>query len=128
MARSRALVLNQTAQRPGPLASDCNRSARLASRSKQSVPPPIATAPQASTWPVVAGTALRVGFGMIWAVSAALTFTPDFASHDVGHPHNAATGQPAWRVVQACREAAGRRARWIGWHRLSLPQVTIAGR
>ncbi|WP_426661055.1 multicopper oxidase domain-containing protein [Rhodanobacter aciditrophus] len=49
-----------------------------------------------STWPAVAGTALRVAFGIIWAVSAALTWTSDFASHYVGYLHNAATGQPAW--------------------------------
>ena len=49
-----------------------------------------------STWPALAGTALRVAFGVIWAVSAALTWTTDFASHYVGYLHNAATGQPAW--------------------------------
>ncbi|MEW9625370.1 multicopper oxidase domain-containing protein [Rhodanobacter geophilus] len=49
-----------------------------------------------STWPAIAGTALRVAFGVIWAVSAALTWTADFASHYVGYLHNAATGQPAW--------------------------------
>ncbi|MDW2979997.1 multicopper oxidase domain-containing protein [Rhodanobacter sp. KK11] len=49
-----------------------------------------------STWPALAGTALRVAFGLIWAVSAALTWTSDFASHYVGYLHNAATGQPAW--------------------------------
>ena len=49
-----------------------------------------------STWPATAGTALRVAFGVIWAVSAALTWTADFASHYVGYLHNAATGQPAW--------------------------------
>jgi len=49
-----------------------------------------------STWPAIAGTALRVAFGLIWAVSAALTWTADFANHYVGYLHNAATGQPAW--------------------------------
>ncbi|KRE85834.1 nitrite reductase [Rhodanobacter sp. Soil772] len=49
-----------------------------------------------STWPAVAGTALRVAFGIIWVVGAALTWTDDFASHYVGYLHNAATGQPAW--------------------------------
>lgn len=49
-----------------------------------------------STWPAVAGTALRVAFGIIWAVGAALTWTDDFASHYVGYLQNAATGQPAW--------------------------------
>ena len=52
--------------------------------------------PAGSTWPAMAGTALRVAFGMIWVVSAALTFTPDFANNYVGYLHNAATGQPAW--------------------------------
>ena len=52
--------------------------------------------PASSTWPSLAGTALRVAFGLIWAVSAALTWTTDFASHYVGYLHNAATGQPAW--------------------------------
>jgi len=49
-----------------------------------------------STWPAVAGTALRIAFGVIWAVSAALTWTADFANHYVGYLHNAATGQPPW--------------------------------
>jgi nitrite reductase (NO-forming) len=49
-----------------------------------------------STWPTLAGTALRVAFGVIWAVSAALTWTDGFADHYVGYLHNAATGQPAW--------------------------------
>jgi nitrite reductase (NO-forming) len=59
-----------------------------------SVPDDVKPAP--STWPAVAGAALRVAFGLIWAVSAALTWTSDFASHYVGYLHNAATGQPAW--------------------------------
>ncbi len=52
--------------------------------------------PAPSNWPALTGTALRVAFGLIWAVSAALTWTSDFASHYVGYLHNAATGQPAW--------------------------------
>ncbi|OOG46304.1 nitrite reductase [Rhodanobacter sp. C06] len=52
--------------------------------------------PAPSNWPALTGTALRVAFGIIWVVSAALTFSPDFASHYVGYLHNAATGQPAW--------------------------------
>ncbi len=52
--------------------------------------------PLSEAWPALAGTALRVAFGIIWIVSAALTFSPDFASHYVGYLHNAATGQPAW--------------------------------
>ena len=44
----------------------------------------------ASTWPGIATTALRVAFGIIWMVAAALTWLPDFASHYVGYLHNAA--------------------------------------
>ncbi|HET7675057.1 MAG TPA: nitrite reductase, partial [Gammaproteobacteria bacterium] len=47
-------------------------------------------------WPAVASTALRVAFGIIWAVNAALTWSPQFAIHYVGYLHNAANGQPAW--------------------------------
>ncbi|MDN5865386.1 MAG: multicopper oxidase domain-containing protein, partial [Gammaproteobacteria bacterium] len=47
-------------------------------------------------WPAAATSALRVAFGLIWAVSAALTWQPDFARHYVGYLHNAAAGQPAW--------------------------------
>ena len=47
-------------------------------------------------WPAVAGAALRVAFGVIWAVGAALTWSPDFAVHYVGYLHNAAHGQPGW--------------------------------
>ncbi len=57
---------------------------------------PVGDTSSHSTWPAIAGTALRVAFGVIWIVSAALTFTDDFASHYVGYLHNAATGQPAW--------------------------------
>ncbi|CBL44768.1 Hypothetical protein HDN1F_11850 [gamma proteobacterium HdN1] len=49
-----------------------------------------------SPWPAVATTALRVAFGIIWAVGAALTWSPDFATHYVGYLHNASTGQPEW--------------------------------
>lgn len=49
-----------------------------------------------SAWPAVAAAALRVAFGVIWAVGAALTWSPDFAVHYVGYLHNAAQGQPAW--------------------------------
>jgi len=48
------------------------------------------------TWPAVAGAGLRVAFGVVWAVGAALTWSPDFAVHYVGYLHNAAQGQPAW--------------------------------
>lgn len=58
--------------------------------------PATPTPAPSSTWPAVAGAALRVAFGMIWAVSAALTWTEGFADHYVGYLHNAATGQPAW--------------------------------
>jgi nitrite reductase (NO-forming) len=58
------------------------------------------------TWPAAATGALRVGFGIIWAVSAAITWMPGFADHYVGYLHNAAQGQPAW--------LAGWFAMWIG--------------
>ncbi|MEY2151234.1 multicopper oxidase domain-containing protein [Rhodanobacter sp. 115] len=58
------------------------------------------------TWPAAASAALRVAFGIIWAVGAALTWSPDFAVHYVGYLHNAAHGQPAW--------LAGWFAMWIG--------------
>ena len=32
-----------------------------------------------SAWPGIATTALRVAFGIIWMVAAALTWLPDFA-------------------------------------------------
>jgi nitrite reductase (NO-forming) len=51
---------------------------------------------QPTPWPAIATTALRVAFGIIWAVGALLTFSPDFAAHYVGYLHNAAAGQPAW--------------------------------
>ncbi|MEO7065777.1 MAG: multicopper oxidase domain-containing protein [Rhodanobacter sp.] len=60
----------------------------------------------ARRWPAVAGAALRVAFGVVWAVGAALTWSPDFAVHYVGYLHNAAQGQPAW--------LAGWFAMWIG--------------
>ncbi|WP_449427149.1 multicopper oxidase domain-containing protein [Rhodanobacter umsongensis] len=50
-------------------------------------------------WPALASAALRVAFGIIWIVGAALTWLPGFASHYVGYLHNAAHGQPdgsAW--------------------------------
>jgi nitrite reductase (NO-forming) len=49
-----------------------------------------------ATWPAMATTALRVAFGIIWAMGAALTWSPDFAVHYVGYLHNAAHGQPGW--------------------------------
>jgi nitrite reductase (NO-forming) len=48
------------------------------------------------TWPAMARTALRVAFGLIWVVNAALTWTNEFAVHYVGYLHNAAQGQSAW--------------------------------
>ena len=50
----------------------------------------------AKTWPAVAAAGLRVAFGVVWAVGAALTWSPDFAVHYVGYLHNAAQGQPTW--------------------------------
>lgn len=57
-------------------------------------------------WPAAATAALRVAFGIIWAIGAALTWSPDFAVHYVGYLHNAAQGQPAW--------LQGWFAMWIG--------------
>ena len=50
----------------------------------------------AQPWPAVATSGLRVAFGVIWAVGAALTWSPNFPVHYVGYLHNAAQGQPAW--------------------------------
>jgi nitrite reductase (NO-forming) len=50
-------------------------------------------------WPAAATGGLRVGFGIIWAISAALVWEPGFAQHYVGYLYNAAHGQPAWLVV-----------------------------
>lgn len=58
------------------------------------------------TWPAVATAALRVAFGVVWAVGAALTWRPDFVDHYVGYLHNAAQGQPGW--------LAGWFGMWIG--------------
>ncbi|TAN05881.1 MAG: c-type cytochrome [Rhodanobacteraceae bacterium] len=52
--------------------------------------------PEPGTWPAMARTALRVAFGLIWVVNAALTWTSEFAVHYVGYLHNAAQGQSAW--------------------------------
>lgn len=49
-----------------------------------------------SSWPAMARSALRVAFGLIWVVNAALTWTNEFAVHYVGYLHNAAQGQSAW--------------------------------
>ena len=65
-------------------------------------------------WPPVASAALRVAFGIIWAVGAVLTFSPDFAVHYVGYLHNAAQGQPAWS------------AWWFnGWIAIVTPHVML---
>jgi nitrite reductase (NO-forming) len=47
-------------------------------------------------WPDVASAALRIAFGIIWAVGAAFTWTSQFAANYVGYLHNASQGQPAW--------------------------------
>jgi nitrite reductase (NO-forming) len=68
----------------------------------------------AEAWPPVASAALRVAFGIIWAVGAVLTFSPDFAVHYVGYLHNAAQGQPAWS------------AWWFNmWISIVTPHVTL---
>jgi nitrite reductase (NO-forming) len=48
------------------------------------------------TWPDVASAALRIAFGIIWAIGAAFTWTTQFADNYVGYLHNAAQGQPGW--------------------------------
>ncbi|MGH8279779.1 MAG: multicopper oxidase domain-containing protein [Gammaproteobacteria bacterium] len=50
----------------------------------------------AEAWRAVARTGLRVAFGLIWVVNAALTWTPQFANNYVGYLHNAAQGQHVW--------------------------------
>lgn len=52
--------------------------------------------PPSGAGTALAGAALRVAFGVIWAVNAALAWTPQFAANYVGYLHNAAEGQPAW--------------------------------
>ncbi|MCD6672585.1 MAG: multicopper oxidase domain-containing protein [Burkholderiaceae bacterium] len=47
-------------------------------------------------WPDVASAALRIAFGIIWAIGAAFTWTDRFAANYVGYLHNAAQGQPSW--------------------------------
>lgn len=70
--------------------------------------------PVSRRWPAVASAALRVAFGVIWAVGAALTWSPDFAVHYVGYLHNAAQGQPGW--------LAGWFAMWIA---VVTPHATL---
>lgn len=48
------------------------------------------------TWPALASAALRIAFGLIWVMDAALTWSSQFAIHYVGYLHNAAHGQPGW--------------------------------
>jgi nitrite reductase (NO-forming) len=55
-----------------------------------------------------------VAFGVVWAVGAALTWSPDFAVNYIGYLHNAAQGQPAW--------LAGWFAMWIA---LVTPHITL---
>jgi len=62
--------------------------------------------PVSKLWPPIATAALRVAFGVIWAMGAALTWSSDFAVHYVGYLHNAAQGQPAF--------LAGWFTMWIG--------------
>lgn len=42
------------------------------------------------------GAALRVAFGVIWAVNAAFVWSSQFHTNYLGYLHNAADGQPAW--------------------------------
>jgi len=55
--------------------------------------------PSASTWHALASAALRVIFGIIWAVNAAFTWMPGFAANYTGYLRNAAEGQPAWSAA-----------------------------
>ncbi|MCK9538312.1 multicopper oxidase domain-containing protein [Dokdonella sp.] len=55
-----------------------------------------ARSPVSEAWPALARTALRVAFGIIWAINAALTWSSDFAVNYVGYLHNAAKGQAPW--------------------------------
>ncbi|HEX6795018.1 MAG TPA: multicopper oxidase domain-containing protein [Casimicrobiaceae bacterium] len=52
--------------------------------------------PFSNAWPDVASAALRIAFGIIWAIGAAFTWTSQFAANYVGYLHNAAHGQPSW--------------------------------
>jgi len=52
--------------------------------------------PLAEAWPDVASAALRIAFGIIWAIGAAFTWTSQFAANYIGYLHNAAQGQPVW--------------------------------
>jgi nitrite reductase (NO-forming) len=63
---------------------------------EDSVAIPSPRQPAQKSWPAAATSALRVTFGIIWAVDAALTWTPSFAQNFVGYLHNAAQGQPDW--------------------------------
>jgi len=44
----------------------------------------------------LAGAALRVAFGVIWAVNVAFVWSSQFRTNYLGYLHNAADGQPAW--------------------------------
>ena len=52
--------------------------------------------PSSDIWPDVASAAIRIAFGIIWAIGAAFTWTSQFAANYVGYLHNASHGQPAW--------------------------------
>lgn len=57
---------------------------------------PHGSEPLSDAWPDVASAALRIAFGIIWAIGAAFTWTSQFAANYVGYLHNAAQGQAAW--------------------------------
>lgn len=48
------------------------------------------------TWPAAASSALRVTFGIVWAIDASFKWDASFASHFVGYLQNAAQSQPSW--------------------------------
>ena len=45
------------------------------------------------TWPK---DAVRIAFGVIWAIDAALKWTPGFRAGYLGYLTSAAKGQPSW--------------------------------
>ncbi|HLI50514.1 MAG TPA: hypothetical protein VKU87_01880, partial [Thermomicrobiaceae bacterium] len=48
------------------------------------------------TWPAAASAALRVAFGIVWAIDASFKWHAAFSSHFVGYLQNASQGQPSW--------------------------------
>ncbi|HET7036807.1 MAG TPA: multicopper oxidase domain-containing protein [Thermomicrobiaceae bacterium] len=55
-----------------------------------------ATKSRVPAWPAAATGALRAVFGVVWAISAYLTYRASFANHYVGYIQNASQNQPSW--------------------------------